>query len=242
MKKVLRVLLILILVVLIALIATPVLFKKQLLDKAREVANSSLNARVDFSDLRLSFFKDFPRLSASLTDVSVIGLEAFEGDTLVAFNTFSATVNVMSLVRKEAIKVRGILLDKPLISGIVLEDGQANWDIVPESEPDPMEESDSSSGGSMDLKVALKKFEIRDARISYDDRASSMKASLDGFNFSLSGDLGLDQTSLQLASETERVNLFLGGNLNRFSCMRKDKCIQDNHYRQAYILNYPVSL
>ena len=99
MKKILRILLILILVILIALIVTPVLFKKQLLEKAKEVANTSVNAKIDFSDLKLSFFKDFPRLTASLYDVSVVGIETFEGDTLVAFDQFSATVNVMSLVK-----------------------------------------------------------------------------------------------------------------------------------------------
>ena len=134
MKKILRVLLIIILVILTVLVVTPMLFKKQLLEKAKEVANTSVNAKIDFADLKLSFFKDFPRLSVSLYDVSVVGIETFEGDTLVAFDQFSATVNVMSLVKKEAIKVRSILLDHPRISAIVLEDGTANWDMAKEAE------------------------------------------------------------------------------------------------------------
>ena len=117
MKKILRVLLIIILVILTVLVVTPMLFKKQLLEKAKEVANTSVNAKIDFADLKLSFFKDFPRLSVSLYDVSVVGIETFEGDTLVAFDQFSATVNLMSLLKKEAIQVRGILLDRPRISG-----------------------------------------------------------------------------------------------------------------------------
>jgi len=211
MKKVLRILLILILVILTILVATPLLFKKQLLEKAKEVANTSVNASIDFDDLRLSFFKDFPRLTASLTSVSVVGIEVFEGDTLLAFEEFSATVNLLSLVRKEAIKVRGILIDQPRISGIVLEDGKANWDIARESGEIEEEKVDTSSGGSPDLNVALKIFEIRNARISYDDRSSAMKASLDGFDFMLSGDLGLEHTALQLQSSAESVNLLMGG-------------------------------
>ena len=211
MKKVLRVLLILILVVLCILVATPLLFKKQLLEKAKEVANTSVNAKIDFDDFRLSFFKDFPRLTASVTHVSVVGIEVFEGDTLVAFDQFSATVNLLSLVRKEAIKVRGILLDQPRISGIILEDGLANWDIAKESEELKEEKVETSSEGSPDLNVALKIFEIRNARISYDDRSSAMKASLDGFNFKLSGDLGLEHTVLLLQSGAESVNLMMGG-------------------------------
>ena len=58
MKKILRILLILVLVVLALLIVTPLLFKKQLLEKAREVANTSVNARVDFRDFKLGWIED----------------------------------------------------------------------------------------------------------------------------------------------------------------------------------------
>jgi hypothetical protein len=210
MKKILRILLILVLVILAFLVITPLLFKKQLLGKAREVANTSVNARIDFTDFKLSFFRDFPRLTASLYDVSVVGLEPFSGDTLMVFDQFSATVNLMSLIRKEAIQVRSILLDRPRISAIVLEDGRANWDIAKESAEEE-ETPDTTGGGTMNLNVELKEFRIRDALISYEDRSSAMKASLDGFNFLLSGDLGLDHTRLQLSSKTKSVNFYMGG-------------------------------
>jgi hypothetical protein len=212
MKKVLRIFLVFILLIIISLVVTPILFKKQILNKAKEIANTSVNAKIDFTDLKLTFFKDFPRLTTSLYGVSVSGMEVFEGDTLVAFDEFSATVNVISLIRKEAIKVRSILLDNPRISAIMLEDGSANWDIAKESEDSVSgEDPDTAGSGTMDLKVALKKFEIRDASIAYLDRKSGMEASLDGFNFLLSGDLAQDFTSLELTSTTERLNLIMGG-------------------------------
>jgi len=212
MKKVLRIFLVFILFLLTALVVTPILFKKQLLDKAKEIANTSVNAKIDFTDLKLSFFKDFPRLTTSLYGVSVSGMEVFEGDTLVAFDEFSATVNLISLIRKESIKVRSILLDNPRISAIILEDGSANWDIAKESGDGESEvESDKAGSGTMDLKVALKKFEIRDASIAYLDKKSGMEASLDGFNFLLSGDLAQDFTSLELTSTTDQLNLIMGG-------------------------------
>ncbi len=212
MKKILRVFLVVILLILTVLVVTPILFKKQILNKAKEIANSSVNAKIDFTDLKLSFFKDFPRLTTSLYGVSVSGIEVFEGDTLVAFDEFSATVDVISLVRKEAIKVRSILLDNPRISVIVLADGSANWDIAKESKDDESDvEADDAGTGTMDLNVALKKFEIRDASIAYDDRKSGMEASLDGFDLILSGDMAQDLTSLELTSSTERLNLIMGG-------------------------------
>lgn len=212
MKKILRILLVFILLILIVLLVTPILFKKQLLDKAKEIANTSVNAKIEFTDLKLSFFKDFPRLTTSLYGVSVSGIEIFEGDTLVAFDEFSATVNVISLVRKEAIKIRSILLDNPRISGIILEDGSANWDITKESkDSEVVVKPDSAGSGTIDLKIALKKFEIRDASIVYLDRKSGMEASLDGLNLLLSGDMDQDFTSMELTTSTEHLNFIMGG-------------------------------
>jgi len=212
MKRILRIFLVFILLILTVLLVTPVLFKKQILNKAKEIANSSVNAKIDFTDLKLTFFKDFPRLTTSLKGVTVAGVEAFEGDTLLAFDKFSATVNVISLVRKEAIKVRSILLDNPRIAAIMLEDGSANWDIAKESfDLESDAETSNAGSGTMDMKVALKKFEIRDASIDYHDKKSGMEASLHGFDFLLSGDMAMDYTSLELTSSTDQLNLILGG-------------------------------
>lgn len=214
MKKFLTILLIIILIIIAALIATPLLFKDQLLQKAKEVANTSVNAAVDFQDFKLTLFKNFPRLTVTLQGLSVVNHEPFEGDTLVAFEEFSATVDLMSIIKGDAIRVRSILLDHPKISGIMLEDGTANWDIaLPEEEKAFTEEEgvDTTGSGSMDLKVALKKFEIRSAKILYDDRSTGMLASMGNFNFALSGDLSQDFSSLEIRSETEQINFIYDG-------------------------------
>src|SRR4030043_1838656 len=161
MKKILTILLIIILVIITALIATPLLFKKQLLQKAKEVANTSVNAKVDFSDFRLSLFRDFPKLSVSLLDVSVVNYKPFKGDTLVAFDECNAAVDLISIIKKDAIRVKSIVLDRPVLNGIILEDGTTNWDIALPAESVEPEEVDTTVSKTMDLKIALKKFEIR---------------------------------------------------------------------------------
>ncbi len=213
MKKILTIILIIILIIIGALIITPMFFKDQLLQKAKEVANTSVNANVDFRDFRLSLFRNFPRLTVSLEGLSVVNREPFEGDTLVAFEEFNATVDLMSIIKGDAIRVRGILLDQPKIAGLILEDGTANWDIAKpsEKEVEVEEEVDTTGSGGMDLKVALKKFEIRSADILYGDRSSGMQASMENFNFLLSGDLSQDFSSLAIRSETERINFVFEG-------------------------------
>jgi hypothetical protein len=211
MKKILTILLIIILVVIAALIITPLLFKKQLLQKAKEVANTSVNAKVDFSDFRLSLFRDFPKLTVSLQDVSVVNNEPFKGDTLVAFDEFSAAVDLISIIKKDAIKVKSIVLDSPVLNAIILEDGTANWDIALPAESVEPEKEDTAASKTMDIKVALKKFEIRSASLIYDDRSADMKASVENLNFMLAGDLSQDFSSLKIESESEKINFVYGG-------------------------------
>jgi hypothetical protein len=211
MKKILTVLLIIILVVITALIVTPLLFKKQLLQKAKDVANTSVNAKVDFSDFRLSLLRNFPNLTVSLHDVSVVNYEPFEGDTLVAFNELNAAVDILSIIKKDAIRVKSIVLDRPVLNGIILEDGTANWDIALPSEEVKPEEEDTTVSKTMDIKIALKKFEIRAASLIYDDRSNDMKASVENLNFILAGDLSQDFSSLAIESESEKINFVYGG-------------------------------
>jgi len=211
MKKFFKIFFIFVILILAILILTPLLFKKQIFEKAKEVANTSVNAKVDFADLRLSLIRNFPNLSVSLTGVSIVNLEPFEGDTLVSFDEFRATVDLISAIKMENIKVKGILLNNPTINAYILEDGTANYDIAPESEDAPEEEVDTSSSGSMDMTVALKKFEIRSADILYDDKSQGMTASMEDFNFVLTGDLSEDFTSIEINSTIKKVNVVMDG-------------------------------
>ena len=134
MKKVLRILLITLGVILLLLILIPILFKSKIETMVKEKVNEEVHATVNWSRFNLSFFRGFPDLSINLQQVSVVGLEPFEGDTLVGIERFELRVNPFSALRK-SIVVKSILLDRPLVNGVVLEDGSANWDIssVPEA-------------------------------------------------------------------------------------------------------------
>ena len=99
----------------------------------------------------------------------------------------------------ENIKVKGIVLDRPEINARKLEDGSVNWDIMKEAEEEEEEVVDTAAS-EFTATIALKKFEIRDAGISYADDSSNMAASLDNFDFLLKGDLSQDFTTLSIIS------------------------------------------
>jgi hypothetical protein len=203
------------------LLLTPILFKGKILEIAKKEINNMLTAKVDFSDLKLSFIRNFPDAYIALEDVSVICTGEFEGETLAAFKVFSVTVDIMSVIKMDNIKVKSILLDHPQANAHIAESGNTNWNIMkakeevpPEGVPPeekPVEKPPEAASEKSPLKIALNKFEIRKAALSFQDDASKLKAKVGALDFLLSGDMTLDTVDLNLKLGIEDVDFYLGG-------------------------------
>ena len=221
MKKIikwfLRVLLALIGLIIIALIVVPMLFKDEMLTKVKEEINNNVNAKVEFTDFKLSLIKSFPDLNIGLYEVSVTGVDQFENDTLLSLKSFNVQVDLMSAIKKN-VRVKGIILDQPFINAIVLEDSTVNWDIaVPTEEiidtvvvEEYVADDESADEGTMDYRVDLQKFQIKDAHIIYNDETSKMYASIENLNFILKGDFGADYSDLNISTSIEAINVKMG--------------------------------
>lgn len=208
MKKFLKWTSITILILIVLLITLPFLFKGKLIELAKKEANKNLNAKVDFGDFDLSIISSFPDFRFTIDKVSVIGVGAFEGDTLAYLKNLRLDVNLKSVISGDQIKVKEIVLTEPRINAIVLADGRANWDIAKPSSDTTKEEA---SGEKTKFKLSLKKFEISDARITYNDMQGGMKAGLEDFDFNLSGDFSEDNFLLEIVSEIQKLNFSMGG-------------------------------
>ncbi|MCK5028520.1 MAG: AsmA family protein [Bacteroidales bacterium] len=220
MKKIvkwfLRVLLILLGLIIILLIVIPKFYKDEILTKVKDEINNNVNAKVEFVDFKLSMFKTFPDLNIGLHELSVTGINQFEGDTLVYFKSFNVQVNLMSAIKKNVV-VKGIILNEPFINGKVLADSSVNWDIAK-----PVEEVidtiqveeevavEDSVSETMDYRVDLQKFQIKDAKIKYTDETSDMSASLDNLNFLLKGNFGADYSDLTIKTSIDAINVKMG--------------------------------
>jgi len=196
-------------VVVLLLILLPVLFKSKIEGMVKDKVNEEIQATVDWSRFSLSFFRGFPDLSINLHQVSVIGLEDFKGDTLLGLERFEVRVNPFSALRKDLV-VKSILLDRPLLNGQVLENGQVSWDIAMGSGSSEEKEEAGGEGGTS-MRVSLKRLAILDGRIYYLDDQSNMDASLEGFDLELRGNFSMDQTRMQLSAGIERINAKVGG-------------------------------
>lgn len=197
--------------VLIAALVLPMIFKPQILRFAQSEINKRVEARVEFADLTISLFRGFPHLYVSLDGLSVVNDEPFAGDTLVAFDRFAVTVNLMSLFDLSNIEVRSILLDHPVVNARKSAAGQVNWDIMRAADEPAEDAVVEEAGGSGSIGVSLAKFEIRNGDLCYMDDSSRLEASARGLNFTLRGDLGMARSQLDIALLIERVRFAMGG-------------------------------
>jgi uncharacterized protein involved in outer membrane biogenesis len=208
MKKLLVTISVLITVLLLAIILFPFLFKNKLVEIVKKQANQNINATVNFdNDINLSLIKNFPNLTLGIKELSIVGIDDFEGDTLIAWNNFEATIDVMSVIRGDQITVRKILLESPTINALVLSNGRANWDIT------KADTTDASSPDTTQTKfnLSLKKLELKNANISYNDKVMGVSTQLAGMDYDMSGDFTQDVFDLKILSNIKQFNMAYGG-------------------------------
>ncbi|MFL5495676.1 MAG: AsmA-like C-terminal region-containing protein [Gemmatimonadales bacterium] len=199
----------LIALVLALLLVLPLLFRDRITARVKAQANKSLDARVDWRDVGLTFFRDFPNLTLTLDDLTAANVGRFQGDTLAKVHHLRVVLDLPSVLGNvlggRPIIVRAVELDQPRLSLIALADGTANWDITkktPEAQP---------QAASKPVAVSLRRFEITGAAVSYDDRKGKVKASLSGYDQSLSGDFSQTLVAIKTKAQADTVSLTFAG-------------------------------
>src|SRR5919205_1481947 len=119
----------LIALVLALLIVLPLLFRDRIAQRVKAEVNRSLDARVDWRDVGLSFFRNFPNLTLTLDDLTTVGVGRFEGVTLAAVRHLRVVLDLASVLGNvlggRPIVVRAVELEQPRLRLIALEDGTA---------------------------------------------------------------------------------------------------------------------
>jgi hypothetical protein len=210
MKKFFKIILLVVLVLIAILAVAPYLFKGKIIRQANQQLEKNLLAKASFEDINLSLFRNFPNLGIRIKNLCIIGIDEFVGDTLLNIKTIDLAVDIVSAVKMENIKIKRIFIDEPYVNAIVLKDGKANWDIVPEADS-TIEEPIDTAGSEFTTKISMKLFKIKEAIIRYTDFSSDIKASFNRMNFTLSGDLSQDFSALVIDSEAEKVNVTMDG-------------------------------
>lgn len=171
------------------LVALPFLFKGEIKKAIEKEINNNVNAVVTFEDFGLNLFSNFPNFTVTLDKLKVMGKDEFAGVKLASVDHFRLVLNLKSVISGDEIEVRKVTLDQPDIHVIVKKNGKANYDIMISDSTEVVaeeEEPTDTSGSSFALK--LKKYQIRNGNVIYEDHMSDMRLDIVNLNHSGSGD------------------------------------------------------
>ena len=216
MKKVLIILGVIFGILVAAVIVTPIIFKDDIQLAIDEAIDENLNAIVyyDTDKFSLSMISNFPDFTVSIGDFGIAGKDEFEGDTLVAVSKFLVTIDLMSAISGDQIKINEILLEEPRITVLVMEDGKANYDIAkasPEEEATVEEAPEAESDSESSISIGVEKWAITDGQLIYLDQSMNLTTTLLDLNHEGSGDFTLDVFDLGSKTSIGSISLAFEG-------------------------------
>ncbi|MDR1676363.1 MAG: hypothetical protein LBR86_07850 [Tannerella sp.] len=199
--------------------------------------NGLFTARVDFSKMRVSFLRKFPRTYLVLEDFRMTGTGTFEGDTLVACRKVAVTFGLVSVIRRKHIKIKSVMLEEPKVYARVLADGQANWHILkrpappkkkippqPAPSPEPPPESRAKSKKARpQTKVSTGKIEICNADITFRNDRQQILVSAEEMDLLILEDKARNDSVAEWTVQLHVGDLdFRTGNRDRLQDMQVD--------------------
>jgi uncharacterized protein involved in outer membrane biogenesis len=189
----------------LAAILIPVFFKDDIRAAIEKEASKSVNADIVFEDFDLSFFSNFPNVTAQLETIGVMNRAPFEGTMLFAAKKFEVEINLADLLGDE-IRVKGISLIEPVVTIKVLKDGRANWDIAI-----PSTDTVTTTEESGEFQFGIDHWELVNADVVYDDKSLPYLLTIKGLNHSGSGDFTQDVFDLKTKTTADTVTTSFDG-------------------------------
>lgn len=206
MKKVFIVLALLVLLSLGAIISLPIIYHDKVAEVIKDQLEESLDTELIFDTQKvgLSLISHFPDMMISLEDFGLIGTQDFSEDTLFYADEIDLDVDLLSIIRGEAISVNAVNIISPIVNIKVLEDGKANYDITKESDS-------NAPSAKTNFEVNVQEWNITSGRFSYTDNSLPFSLSLKGLDHQGSGDFTQDIFDINTSSEIQSVTVIYSG-------------------------------
>ncbi|HWB24606.1 MAG TPA: AsmA family protein [Chitinophagaceae bacterium] len=201
--KVLKITGISVVIVLLLLFLIPYFFPGFVSGKIKDLVNSSLTSKVNFSGTRLSFFNHFPSLTLTLTNFSLTGSQPFQNDTLVSAKEVSLGINLKSLLSGQ-VKVDEIYLSTADINVQVDSAGKANYNVY------ASKNSSSTQADTAGTSLKIEKILISNTNLVYNDRSLPMQIVAKGVNYEGTGDLNRAIFDLRTHMQIDSMDFYYG--------------------------------
>src|SRR5665648_184135 len=179
----------------------PFVYKDKLLVKVKTTLNNQVNAKIDFSDFKLSVFSHFPKVEMELQNLSIIGINEFSNDTILAASSISTNISLMDMIRSKDLELNSLTIENPKIQLIVTKLGAVNWDIVKVSDSTATPELNEAAVPEDAFKIKLNDIQVNNLNLLYDDQTMPMKVQVKNTNLSSSGEVAGTLTTFDMKAE-----------------------------------------
>ncbi|MBN2263221.1 MAG: hypothetical protein JW735_09925 [Prolixibacteraceae bacterium] len=218
MKKLLVVLGLIFVLLLAAFFVVPVLYKEKISQLALQKINTMVDARINYESFDLALLRSFPDFTATFQNISVVGKNQFENDTLLYFGYFSATLDVMSVLRKSDVLLKSLEISNGKLNFIAGTNGAYNWEIEQKTTLDvdslnlSQKETSNTATNEPDqqLKLLLKSIVLSDIDVVYLSRSSDYEFAVYDVNGKMQGEMQGMNTLLNVEIATPSLNYRYG--------------------------------
>jgi len=206
MKKVLIGIAAVLFVLIAVAIVVPLVFKKEIVQLAYDEIEKKVDAKTNVGDINLSILKNirnFPNIALSLDDVTLVGKNEFDGDTILSLGNLKASLDIMSVIKGEEYKVEAIELYDVKLNAIVNKNGLANWNIIKPSD-------DTTTSEPTKFKLALNKLILDNVNLFYDNLQTGDVLKVENIQHKGKGDFSTDIFDYISTTEIEKLSVQQG--------------------------------
>ncbi|RED50418.1 AsmA-like protein [Seonamhaeicola aphaedonensis] len=225
--------------------ALPLAFQGQIKNLVKRFINQNLNARVEFSNISLSFIRSFPQAQVSVNDLVISNFKPFKDETFATVKDMSFTMSVKELFKKtgdDPIVVKSINIDEALLTLKTDALGNNNFDITKEK----INRSTTENHESFSFNI--EDYQIKNSAFSYIDEGSDILIHITELNHEGHGTFSTETSELNTQSEgkvsiTLDSTKFLNSNPIKLNALI-DLDLENSKYRfknnKGYINELPI--
>lgn len=209
MKRLLQILGFLILLLLVAAFVLPIVFKDEIIARAKAEINKNIEATVDFKDFDITLFRSFPDFTMEIEEFTVDGKNEFAGIRLADVNSFRLDLDLFSVISGNEFEVEGITVKDAVVYVLVDENGKANYDIAKSGTEE--ENTDTDTAASSDFKLSLKGYQLENIDLTYEDREGDILVVLKDLDHDGVGDFTQEVVDLKTKTSIAAFTAKSGG-------------------------------
>jgi AsmA-like C-terminal region len=206
-SKILKITGLVLLAIASVIFATPWLLKGKIIHLVKANINRNLRAHVNFTDVDISLFRHFPKISIGLDNVQATCVGEFQDDTLFYASQLDMVCDIRSLISGDSIRLYSLTLNEPRIHAVTHKNGHSNWNIL---------ETDAGTNGYIDssyrpFSLRLQRYVIHKGYIDYTDEKRDMHIVAVNLEQEGRGDFSADLFTLNTRTTADAIHLDFNG-------------------------------